>query len=348
MHTLIKEVENQQKTINHITEHLTKIGQNINELKRWPYFGYIELTTEDGRIRKIYIGEVSLQNPDITIVNWRMSPFAQVFFSYKAGEDFSLDLPGGMIEGRVEKRIALDVENGQLVKVDDYEEAIHLIEQKWQVEDSEVFPKLVRKYLEGIRETISAREKNQNWLPSQLDKFQLEAVNLPIDRSILVRGEAGHGKTTVALARLQKLCKENAIPQEKTLVIVPEPGLAMFLKRCLQQMHLSHVHVSTFDDWITEQGFKVLKRIPQKICSDTPAESSTIKRHACMFEVIQNYYLSYEEKLELRIQESFFIPPGIKKAYFQAKSRPIWDRLDNMFQTLRDMHRHHQIEEKKG
>jgi len=58
-----------------------------------------------------------------------------------------------------------------------------------------------------------------------LKPLQSDIVNLPLSKNIFIRGEAGRGKTTAAVARLQKLL--STIPGQQILIFIPQRNLGM-------------------------------------------------------------------------------------------------------------------------
>jgi DNA helicase-2/ATP-dependent DNA helicase PcrA len=116
-----------------------------------------------------------------------------------------------------------------------------------------------------------------------LDPAQRAAVEQPGDRALLVLGEAGHGKTTVALHRLAYLWNTRSRHGRRPLraaVVVPTPGLVRLLQPLLRQLGVD-VDVSTYDTWASGQARRAFRRLPRE--SDGASTSvMRVKRHPAL------------------------------------------------------------------
>ena len=101
-----------------------------------------------------------------------------------------------------------------------------------------------------------------------LDLAQNDRIRGPLQGIFILTGGPGTGKTTVALHRIPYLIDAHADPsikipesapkvtEEATLVVVWEPHLAPYLKRCLDELGLTGIppeNVSLIHDWLSEQ-----------------------------------------------------------------------------------------------
>ena len=70
-----------------------------------PYFGSMTLN-EGGKLRTILVGHTPLLSSfcDYPIIDWRSAPLAKIFFQYREGEEFEVELPGRMAHGTLEQR----------------------------------------------------------------------------------------------------------------------------------------------------------------------------------------------------------------------------------------------------
>lgn len=66
---------------------------------------------------------------------------------------------------------------------------------------------------------------------------QIEILDFPLDKKLLIRGEAGTGKTSVAVKRLQRLLNEG-FPAESILILLPQRPLAWPYTRALSDPNL--------------------------------------------------------------------------------------------------------------
>lgn len=101
-----------------------------------------------------------------------------------------------------------------------------------------------------------------------LDLAQNDRIRGPLQGIFILTGGPGTGKTTVALHRIPYLIDAHADPsvkipesapkvtEEATLVVVWEPHLAPYLKRCLDELGLTGIppeNVALIHEWLSEQ-----------------------------------------------------------------------------------------------
>jgi hypothetical protein len=112
-----------------------------------------------------------------------------------------------------------------------------------------------------------------------LDSAQRDAVQRPPRDALLVLGEAGHGKTTVALHRLAHLWRSSRVPL-RAAVVVPTEGLASLLQPILRRLGVD-VEALTYDRWASAQARRTFRRLPRESDS-TPPSVMTLKRHPAL------------------------------------------------------------------
>lgn len=122
----------------------------------------------------------------------------------------------------------------------------------------------------------SEREHDHSLVDVDLDAAQRSIVTLPRGRSTLVLGEAGHGKTTVALHRLAHLCKESKRGY-KAVVVVPTDALVALLEPLTVRLGVD-VPVLTFDRFAAKQARRAFKDLPKKESRDASAAVVRLKR----------------------------------------------------------------------
>ena len=115
---------------------------------------------------------------------------------------------------------------------------------------------------------LPQRKRTTSLIDVDLDPAQRGAVALPSGRALLVLGEAGHGKTTVALHRLAHLWRQ---PRPRGVgdaplrmaVVVPTEGLARLIQPLLRRLGID-VEVLTFDRWAAAQARRKLSGLPRR------------------------------------------------------------------------------------
>ena len=80
---------------------------------RAPYSAHVKLRYADGRVRDVLLGGIFRRGFDLTIVDWRTAPLAEVFFGYGEGEDYELDLGDRKLAGKVLHRNLVRFDEGE-------------------------------------------------------------------------------------------------------------------------------------------------------------------------------------------------------------------------------------------
>ena len=108
------------------------------------------------------------------------------------------------------------------------------------------------------------QERPRSLIEVELDAAQRLAVEQPAGSPMLVLGEAGHGKTTVALHRLAHLYRSAAPGTRfRAVVIVPHEGLVRLLLPLVTRLGVD-VPVETYEHWARRQARRAFADIPRR------------------------------------------------------------------------------------
>jgi DNA helicase-2/ATP-dependent DNA helicase PcrA len=269
----------------------------VDELpdSRAPYFAHMQLE-ENGKLKDILIGYRSFLDVTGAPVNdWRNAPIASVFFNFRQGEEYEAELPGRIARGFVRKRHLLTIKDGSLVFVGTPHKAYRKDEHGvWAEDQGARNPRLAGG--SGTASRGFSLGTGQSGRPSPevsalLDSHQYSALSSHEDDPVLILGGAGCGKTTVALHRLATLNYRNRerFAQHKMAVIVPDEGLVRLSRKLLDSLGLGRVLVSSFDKFFPERVFKVIRRLPHKICESPPSTVTYFKRHPSLRAVLKEF-----------------------------------------------------------
>ncbi|MCX4242384.1 ATP-binding domain-containing protein [Paraliomyxa miuraensis] len=247
-----------------------------------PAVAHLRVRTS-GRTRDVLLGTRTASHADLVVVDWRTAPLSEALLGYEEGEDYEILLPDRTLEGTVLEQHLLSVEHGELAEVLTPNERLWRDGAIWRVqpraEEGELHPRgaAARRWAEGA---------------VVLDEHQRAAVQQPADTTMLVLGEAGFGKTTVALHRLAWLAERRA-PSSPTdggkawaLVIVPTEGLRRLCARLLTRLSVPGVDVLTFASFIIRQARAVFDDLPARLSRDASVLTVRLKRHAAVAQVI--------------------------------------------------------------
>lgn len=301
-----------------------------------PYFGYLRLREDDGRKREILIGEIAYLDAEekISLVSWHDSPFAEVFFNCREGEDYDIDLPNKSVAtGTVELRLVLSFHNGKLLRVDRGSQSWVRDGERWVAPIS-----AAKAHLRGgegatvVESQLGTGATNiQNPIvKALLDPQQYALIQQSPREPLLVIGSAGSGKTTVALHRLAAIHQKDPqrFPQKALLVIVPEKGLEALTRRLLDDLDLAQVTVRKFDDWVIDEGRRLLRGLPRRLCDETPAAVQRFKGHHGLKVALMHYVADLETALLERMEKKhLFIPSHVIEEFRAQTEVPLWQKL---------------------
>jgi DNA helicase-2/ATP-dependent DNA helicase PcrA len=226
-----------------------------------PCFAYMRLATL-GKTREIFLGPQTHLEPGLAILDWRHAPLAEVFFACAAGEDYEIEHEGRTLSGTLQERHLLAWEDGAFAGV------------------------LPPDHPPPLAARPPNRRAQAAFAEVTLDPEQRAVVELPADRSVLLLGEAGFGKTTVALHRLVRLLA--AEPAKTGLVLVPTPGLATLTRAVLERLGARNVQVFAYDDWARREARRAFPKLPERESQNASAGVVRAKRDRALREILSD------------------------------------------------------------
>ena len=214
--------------------------------------------------------------PGIVIADYSESAYGELFFAAREGRRHTVSAAarGLVLERNVvgfggRELVDIITENGVLTRRRD---------GVWRRE-----PGLPR----GVFSTRAASLRRQppSLIDVHLDPAQRRVVDLPPSRSVLVLGEAGHGKTTVALHRLAHLVRTSQRPLE-VAVLVPSVGLERLLERLLGVLAIK-ADVRVYDRWALEQARRAFPGMCRHMSESATASVVRFKRDPALGRAIE-------------------------------------------------------------
>lgn len=179
------------------------------------------------------------------MLEWRTAPIAGVFFRHAPGETYELE---GGAEGRVVARTLHD--RGRVV---------------------------------AVPAVLPPAGPPRGRDPIILDPEQQRAVDLPRDVSLVLDGEAGVGKTLVALYRVA------ALQSRRTLVLVPTEGLRRLVRLIAERLGIRKLEIAVFDTWLLERARAAFRGLPPRISEGATAQVIHMKRHPAVRAVLRDF-----------------------------------------------------------
>ncbi len=179
------------------------------------------------------------------MLEWRTAPVAGVFFRHAPGEAYELE---GGAEGRVVARTLHD--HGRVV---------------------------------ALPAVLPPPGPPRGRDPIVLDPEQQRAVDLPREVSLVLDGEAGVGKTLVALYRVA------ALQSRRTLVLVPTEGLRRLVRLIAERLGIRKLEIAVFDTWLLERARAAFRGLPPRTSEGATAQVIHMKRHPAVRAVLRDF-----------------------------------------------------------
>ena len=241
---------------------------------RAPYQAHFRIASSSGIRTDLLLGNEMRASPGLAMVDWRSAPLVEVFFGFTEGEEYQIELENRVLEGALLERNLVAFERGELVEIATPSELLSRRGSgSWRAE-----PLRPRLRLDGGKGPWPVRRSPADL---DLDPAQSRVVELPAGRAALVLGEAGSGKTVVALHRLARLHVLGG-PRFRAAVIVPTEGLRAWIESLLERFQMPEVEVSLYDRFAAAQARRRFPDLPRRESQNTSAGVIRFKRHPAL------------------------------------------------------------------
>jgi DNA helicase-2/ATP-dependent DNA helicase PcrA len=201
-------------------------------LAKVPYFGRVDFKEEDNEIpENIYIGRFGMTPEgayEPVIVDWR-APISAMFYNGKLGK-MNYKAPGGDIETDILHKRQFIIKKAKLLGM--FDSAV-------DVKDEILQMVLSANSSEKLKDIIMTIQEEQDNL-----------IRQPRNKTIVVNGVAGSGKTTIALHRVAYLLynyRESL--QDKVLILGPNNIFMEYISTVLPSLGEVGVKQRTFNDY---------------------------------------------------------------------------------------------------
>jgi len=252
---------------------------------RAPYHAHLRLRYQSGREADILIGNLFRRGEGITIIDWRTAPLAEVFFAYAEGEEYEVDI-GDLgfgnpwragrrrVEGVVLQRNLVVFEQGELVEIAWPRATLSKRNGRWHELPPVELPRLTPR-------PRGLQTRPPSPVDVELDPAQRAVVGLPPREPVLILGEAGCGKTTVALHRLRALRKAGN-DRFRAACIVPNEGLRLLIESLLHRLGLDDVETFTWEKFASKQARRVFPDLRRRESEGATSAVVRLKRHEAL------------------------------------------------------------------
>jgi ATP-dependent DNA helicase UvrD/PcrA len=255
-------------------DEIGEIGE-IGEMKRLLGIapaaqGYLAVATERGN-RSYLLGPRTHADHDAVMLDWRTAPLAEVFFRYRPGEPYEIEAGERTASGRVVSRWVI-ANHGEAF-----------------IGEDRVIDRTGERGLPRPQ-PIPAPPVDRTVLPV-LDPEQQAAVDLPADTSLVLDGEAGVGKTLVALFRIASLERRAraASRRFRALVLVPTEGLRRLVRILADRLAIGKLEIAVIDSWLVERARAAFPGLPRRTSEDASAQVIALKRHPAVRVVLGDF-----------------------------------------------------------
>src|SRR6184192_274443 len=233
------------------------------------YFGHLRLAS-NGKQTDVLLGSESRSRAGLSVVDWRTAPLAEVFFGYGEGEEYGVTIEGRHLEGTVLQRNLVTFSGANLVEVE--------APRARFVREGDGWRELPLVERPALRPAAPHRAP-------LLDAAQQRAVDLPTGGALLLLGEAGAGKTTVALHRVVAL-RQRAKKRFRAAVVVPTEGLRRLSRSLLDRLGAPDVDVYLYDKFAAKQARRVFRALPRRESQSARASVIRFKRHDALRSIL--------------------------------------------------------------
>jgi DNA helicase-2/ATP-dependent DNA helicase PcrA len=235
------------------------------------YFGHLRLAS-NGKQTDVLLGSESRSKAGLSVLDWRTAPLAEVFFGYGEGEDYGVEIEGRHLEGTVLQRNLVTFSGADVVEVQTPRARFLRDGDEWRE-----LP---------VPERPTLRTASPHRAPL-LDPAQQRAVDLPPGGALLLLGEAGAGKTTVALHRVVTLQRRTK-KRFRAAVVVPTEGLRRLSRSLLDRLGAPDVDVHLYDKFAAKQARRVFRKLPRRESQSARASVIRFKRHEALRSLLRD------------------------------------------------------------
>lgn len=217
--------------------HASKRLSTLRRMKEAPYFGRIDFIEEGvSTEEQIYIGIATLSDDsgeDFLIYDWR-APISSVYYDYQPG-DASYVTPGGIIQGRLEKKWQYLIRGGVLQSM--FDTSLTIGDEILQ----QVLGKGTDKHMHSIVATI---QQEQNRI-----------IRHDHGKLLIVHGAAGSGKTSAALQRIAYLLYKyrDSLKADQIILFSPNTLFNSYVSNVLPELGEENMQQVTFQEYLNHR-----------------------------------------------------------------------------------------------
>lgn len=207
--------------------------KKLYRIKDNPYFASIIFEDENGERFNVYLGLTYLKDDDYgnIIYDWR-SPICSLFYDFEVGK-CAYAAPGGAITGELLRKRQYKIEKCKLVSAFDNSISI----------DDELLQEVL---------ATDSNDKMKN-IVNTIQQEQNNVIRNVRDKTLIVSGIAGSGKTSVALHRIAFLLyKIKNLTSNDILIFSPNQIFTEYISNVLPELGEDNTLQTTFNDYLSK------------------------------------------------------------------------------------------------
>lgn len=209
-----------------------KYFKKLCKIRHNPYFASVVFEDEDGDKYSVYIGLTYLKDEDYgnIIYDWR-SPICSLFYDYEIG-DCHYNAPAGPVYGTLLRKRQYKIQNNKLLSAFD---------NSLSIDDELLQEVLANDSNEKMKNIVNTIQQEQNSVIRNIK-----------DKTLIVSGIAGSGKTSVALHRIAFLLyKIKNLRSNDILIFSPNQIFTEYISNVLPELGEDNTLQTTFNDYLS-------------------------------------------------------------------------------------------------
>jgi len=206
--------------------------KKLYKIKDNPYFASVVFEDEEKKRYSVYLGLTYLKDDDYgnIIYDWR-SPICSLFYDFEVGP-CAYAAPGGPVKGQMLRKRQYKIENRRLISA--FDNSMNIDDELLQ----EVLAQDSNDKMKNIVNTIQQEQNN--------------VIRNVRDKTLIVSGIAGSGKTSVALHRIAFLLyKIPNLTSNDVLIFSPNQIFTEYISNVLPELGEDNTLQTTFNDYLS-------------------------------------------------------------------------------------------------
>ncbi len=293
-----------------------------------PYFAKIDLRADDEKHdEKYYIGLHSLvdENKEYKVIDWR-SPIASIFYDYESGK-CQIKTNSSTLKCELLNKRQFGIASGNL----DY-----YIDTTINIEDALLQEALAKNSTNQMKSIVQTIQKEQN-----------EIIRCDENKTMIVQGVAGSGKTAIALHRIAYLMYKNRekFTSQSIVFLSPNNALSTYVSSVLPDLAENDIEKMQLDmiarrilkkTCIVERKFEQIERLITSRNLDEYNYKTSYSFLKDMMDFAYENYINNFDLTEFSIRDIKINVDKIKELFFERyKDRDLFTRIkwitDNIF-----------------